>query len=84
MNSTKGKAESCGSLITLWFLTQVLSSKWNNKLKKIKQQQQLESEQTDQRKWKLIKYEICELAITYSEKISQNTRSQCELEKKLK
>ena len=53
-------------------------------IEKIKQQQQLESEQTDQRKWKLIKYEICELAITYSEKISQNTRSQCELEKKLK
>ena len=45
----------------------------------------LELEQTDQITWELLKYEIRKFAITYSKKISQNTRrSQCELEKKLK
>ena len=51
----------------------------------IKQQQLSESEKTDQINWELLKYEIRKFAITYSKKISQNTRrSQCELEKKLK
>ena len=54
-------------------------------IENIKQQQLSESEQTDQIKWELLKYEIRKFAITYSKKISQNTRrSQCELEKKLK
>lgn len=38
----------------------------------IKQQQQLESEQTHQIKWQLLKHEISESAINYSKKISQN------------
>ena len=51
----------------------------------IKQKQLSESEQPDHTKWKLLKFEICKFAITYSEKTSQNTRkSQFELEKKLK
>ena len=54
-------------------------------IENIKQQQLSESEQTDQIKWELLKYEIRKFAITFSRKISQNTkRSQCELEKKLK
>ena len=49
------------------------------------QQQMSNSEQTDQIKWKLLKYEIRKFATTFSRKISQNTkRSQCELEKKQK
>ena len=45
----------------------------------------LELEQTDQIKWELLKYGIPKFAITYSKKISQNTRRcQCELEKKSK
>ena len=48
-------------------------------------QQLSESEQTDQIKWELLKYEICKFATTFSRKISLNTkRSQCELEKKTK
>ena len=51
----------------------------------IKQQQLSESEQTDQIKCELLKCEIRKFAITYSKKISQNTRrSQCVLAKKLK
>ena len=51
-------------------------------IENIKQQQLLESEQTDQIKWELLKHEICKFAITLSIKILQNTkRSQCELEK---
>ena len=38
------------------------------------QQQMSESEQTDQIKWKLLKYEIRKFAITFSRKISQNTK----------
>ena len=54
-------------------------------IENIKQQQLSESEQTDQIKWELLKYKIRKFAITYSKKISQNTRrSQCELEKKVK
>ena len=54
-------------------------------IKNIKQQQLLELEQTDQIKWELLKYETPKFVITYSKKISQNTRRcQCELEKKLK
>ena len=54
-------------------------------IENIKQQQLSESDQTDQIKWELLKYEIRKFAITFSRKISQNTkRSQCELEKKLK
>ena len=54
-------------------------------IENIKQQQLSESEQTDQIKWELLKYEIRKFAITFSRKISQNTkRSQCELEKKIK
>ena len=34
----------------------------------IKQQQLLESEQTDQIKWDLLKYELRKFAITYSKK----------------
>ena len=44
----------------------------------------MESAQTNQIKWELLPYKICKFEITYSKKISQNTRSQCELEKKLK
>ena len=36
---------------------------------KIKQQQLSESEQTEQTKWELLKYEIRKFAITYSKKI---------------
>ena len=36
----------------------------------IKQQQLSESEQTDQIKWELLKYEICKFAFTHSKKIS--------------
>ena len=44
-----------------------------------------ESEQTDQIKRELLKKEIRKFAITFSRKISHNTkRSQCQLEKKLK
>ena len=51
-------------------------------IKNIKQQQLSESEQTDQIKWELLKHEIRKFAITFSRKISQNTkRSQCELKK---
>ena len=51
----------------------------------IKQKQLSESEQPDHTKWKLLKFEICKFAITYSEKTSQNTRkSQFELEKNSK
>ena len=54
-------------------------------IENIKQQQLSESEQTDQIKWELLKNEVRIFAITFSRKISQNTkRSQCELEKKLK
>ena len=53
-------------------------------LENIKQQQLLESEQTEQRKWELLKCEIRKFAITYPKKILQNRRrSQYELEKKL-
>ena len=48
-------------------------------------QQLSESEQTDQIKWELLKYEILKFVITFSRRTSQNTKkSQCELEKKLK
>ena len=51
------------------------------KMEHIKQNQQSKSEQTDQIKWELLKYEISKFAISYSKKISQNARrSQCELE----
>ena len=51
-------------------------------IENIKQQQLSESVQTDQIKWKLLKYEIRKFAITFSRKISQNTkRSKCELDK---
>ena len=40
----------------------------------IKQQQLSESDQTDQIKWKLLKYKIRKFAITYCKKISQNAR----------
>ena len=51
-------------------------------IENIKQQQLSESEQTDQIKWELLKYEIRKFAITFSRKISQNTkRSKCELDK---
>ena len=54
-------------------------------IENIKQQQLLESKQPDQIKWELLNEEIRKFAITYSKKISQNTRrSQCELEKDLK
>ena len=54
-------------------------------IENIKQQQRSESEQTDQIKWELLKYEIRKFAITFSRKISPNRKkSQCELEKKLK
>ena len=54
-------------------------------IENIKQQQLLETEKTDQIKSELLKYEIRKFAITFSKKISQNTRrSQCESEKKLK
>ena len=54
-------------------------------IENIKQQQLSESGQTDQIKWELLKYEIRKFAITFSKKISQNTkRSQCELGKRLK
>ena len=61
-------------------------SEWNNQLNwNIKQQQLSESERTDQIKWELLKYKVRKFAITYSKKLSQNTRrTQCELEKKLK
>ena len=50
-------------------------------IENIKQQQLLESKQPDQIKWELLNEEIRKFAITYSKKISQNTRrSQCELE----
>ena len=50
-------------------------------IENIKQQQLLESKQPDQIKWELLNEEIGKFAITYSKKISQNTRrSQCELE----
>ena len=43
-------------------------------------QQLPESEQSDNIKWKLLKYKMCKFAITYSKKMSQNARrSQCEL-----
>ena len=39
-----------------------------------------ESEQTGKIKWELLKYEILKFGITYSKKISQNTRkSQCRI-----
>ena len=48
-------------------------------IENIKQQQLSESEQTDQIRWELLKYEMCKFAITYSKKISQNAgRSQWE------
>ena len=51
-------------------------------IENIKQQQLSESEQTDQIKWELLKYKIRKFAITFSRKISQNTKgSQCDLEK---
>ena len=51
----------------------------------IKQQQLSESDQTDQIKWKLLKYKIRKFAITYCKKISQNARrSKFELKKKKK
>ena len=54
-------------------------------IENIKQQQLLESEQTYQMKWELLKYEIHKFGITYSKNISQNRgRSQCELEQKTK
>ena len=54
-------------------------------IENIKQQQLSESEQTDQIKRELLKKEIRKFAITFSRKISHNTkRSQCQLEKKLK
>ena len=54
-------------------------------IENIKQQQLPESEQTDQIRWELLKYEIRKFAIPYSKKISQNAeRSQWELEKKFK
>ena len=49
-------------------------------IENIKQQQLSESENTDQTKWELLKYETRKFAITYSKKVSQNTRrSRCEL-----
>ena len=57
----------------------------NQLIENIKQQHMSESEQTDQIKWELLKYEIRKFAIIFSRKISQNTkRNQSELEKKLK
>ena len=54
-------------------------------IENIKQQQLSESEQTDQIKWELLKYEIRKSATNLSRKILQNAKgSQCELEKKLK
>ena len=54
-------------------------------IENIKQKQLSESEQTEPIKWESLKYEIHKFAITYSKKISQNTkRSKCELEKKTK
>ena len=54
-------------------------------IENIKQQRLSESEQTDQIKWELFKYEIRKFAIIYSKKISQNTRrSKCKFKKKLK
>ena len=51
-------------------------------IENIKQQQLSKSEQTEQIKWELLKYEIRKFLISYLKKISQNKRrSQCELEK---
>ena len=80
----KGKGRS------LWKFNNSLISN-TDYVKQIKQliqkikRQLLESEQTDQIKWKLLKYEFHKFATTFSRKISQDTkRSQCELEKNLK
>ena len=69
MNSTRARTKACGSLVTLisntYFVEQIKKIIGN-----IKQQQLSESEQTEQTKIGLIKYEIRKSAITNSKKTS--------------
>ena len=81
MTLTKTKAKVCGSLITLWFLSQICQVNEMTNCTYLKKQL-FAWEQTDEIKWELLKYEICKFVITYSKKISQNNRrSQSQLEK---
>ena len=83
MNSTRARTKACGSLITL-----ISNKNFVEQMKRVIEnvtQKLSESEQTDQIKIGLLKYETRKSAITNSKKTSQITkRSQRESEKKIK
>ena len=82
MNSTRARTKACGSLITL-----ISNKNFVEQMKRVivnVTQKLLESEQTDQIKIGLLKYETRRSAITNSKKTSQITkRSQRESENKI-
>ena len=83
MNSTRARAKACESLITL-----ISNKNFVEQMKRVFEnvtQKLSESEQTDQIKVGLLKYETRKSAIPNSKKTSQVTkRSQRESEKKIK
>ena len=82
MNSTRARTKACGSLITL-----ISNKNFVEQMKRVIEnvtQKLSESEQTDQIKIGLLKYETRRSAITKSKKTCQITkRSQRESEKKI-
>ena len=84
-NSTKEKAKGLRKFNNSLIFNTDFVEQMKQLIENIKQQQLPKSGQTDQIKWELLKHKIRKFAITYSKKISQNTRTNhCELAKKLK